>query len=157
MFTYFLIPLAVIGALFWGTAALGWVPPNSLGAWHALAFLSLSISALWSSMMRPQKFSVTVFVWGVTALAIGASYLAVGYSWWVGVAGSIAVLLGVLAIGFLYAWFRPTSPDYFYGYPHPTLGVCMIYTHGRSMHETEKEVRAIRCRARDGSKSTAAS
>lgn len=150
MFKYFLLPLAGLYFLLWAGASFGFLSNDVLNGAHVIVAVMTTISCAtargrYGSDVRN---SAVFIVWIVTMGVTWCSYLAVNHIWWVGMLNATLFLAFVGLAAFAYAWFRPTPEDYFYHYPHPKWGVCMIQTNGRSMHETEKEIRAIQRAAR---------
>lgn len=140
MFTYLLIPTALASVIFWLGVALGIIPRSDLPVIHGGVFALVSILCFLAPA-REGSTGAKFVVWLVWTGAILLSYNGIEHPAWVSAAGAVVVLLVVLAAAFSYAWFRPTPVNYHYGYHHPIHGTCMIRTNGRSLHETEKEVR----------------
>ncbi|MES2931785.1 MAG: hypothetical protein V4682_03805 [Patescibacteria group bacterium] len=147
MFRYLLFPLAGFFLILWAAFSSGVITREALEGTHGIALLMVTISSMAVRGIHGSDVSKsTVFVvWFTTTAVIIGSYSVIDQSWWVGMLLAITFLIAISIIGFVYAWFRPTSPDYSYGYHHPKWGTCNISTNGRSLHETEKEIRAI-CR-----------
>lgn len=137
----FIVLLPPAGCIFlWVVGKLTGISDSDIVAMHLLMWIVVSVGCPISAANHGVSNRAMVGVWLWWSLVIGVSSLAAEHPWMTAVIALCYFML-ISLLTFMYVWFRPTSEDCAYGYRHPELGVCLIRTNGRSLHETEKEVR----------------